>query len=99
MIKVYGMASCPDCIAIEPIVKNNPNYEYMDIGSHVRLLKEFLRLRDQSNAFDEARKNGSVGIPCFVLEDGSVTLAPEKAGLALSDPPQGSSCSIDGSGC
>jgi len=29
---------------------------------------------------------GAVGIPCFVLEDGSVTLSPEEAGLQ-SRPP------------
>ena len=46
-------------------------------------MKEFLRLRDTSPVFDEAKKNGSIGIPCFVLEDGTVTLDPKDAGLHL----------------
>ena len=54
-----------------------------DIGSDVHVMKEFLRLRDTSPVFDEAKKNGSIGIPCFVLEDGTVTLDPKDAGLHL----------------
>lgn len=81
MIKIYGMPSCPDCVYVEHQVEGNSNYEIIDIGSHVRLLKEFLRLRDSSTAFDGARKAGAAGIPCFVLEDGRITLIPEEAGL------------------
>ncbi|HAZ57800.1 MAG TPA: glutaredoxin-related protein, partial [Bacteroides graminisolvens] len=40
----------------------------------------------------------AAGIPCFVLEDGSVTLIPEEAGLQ-SRPIEGIACNIDGSGC
>ncbi len=39
-------------------------------------------------------------ISCFVLEDGTVTLIPEDAGLkSRTLSPEGASCSIDGSGC
>ena len=72
MIKIYGMETCPDCTYV---------YEVIDIGQHVRDLKAFLRLRDHHPAFDEAKSVGAVGIPCFVLEDGTVTLNPEDAGL------------------
>ena len=81
MIRIYGMHTCPDCACIEEQVRNNDGYEIIDIGEHVRNLKAFLRLRDSSPVFDEARRNGSIGIPCFVLEDGRITLSPEEAGL------------------
>lgn len=81
MIKIYGMETCPDCTFVKEQVKDNGRYEVIDIGAHVRNLKEFLRLRDNSPAFDNARKEGRAGIPCFVLEDGTVTLSPEAAGL------------------
>lgn len=81
MIRIYGMHTCPDCACIEEQVRDNDGYEIIDIGEHVRNLKAFLRLRDSSPVFDEARRNGSIGIPCFVLEDGRVTLSPEEAGL------------------
>lgn len=98
MIKIYGMKSCPDCVAVDKQVEGDSRYQVIDIGEHVRLLKEFLRLRDTNPAFDEAKKKGYAGIPCFVLEDGTVTLNPEEAGLK-SGRPEPTSCRIDGSGC
>lgn len=42
---------------------------------------------------------GAAGIPCFVLEDGTVTLSPEDVGLHSLSFPAGGACSLDGSGC
>ena len=81
MIKIYGMPTCPDCTYVEEQIKENDRYQVIDIGAHVKNLKEFLRLRDSSPAFDGARRSGAAGIPCFLLEDGTVTLVPEEAGL------------------
>lgn len=99
MIKIYGMDTCPDCSYVKAQVKDRPGYELIDIGSHVKNLKAFLKLRDSSPVFDEARKNGYAGIPCFVLDDGTVTLSPEDAGLEPRPADEGLSCSIDGTGC
>ena len=100
MIKIYSMPSCPDCRHVEEQIAGLDGYEVTDIGSHVRLLKEFLRLRDSSPAFDEAKRCGSIGIPCFVLEDGRVTLKPEEAGLNAreADAAAAGSASSDPSG-
>ena len=78
MIKIYGMKSCPDCVAVDRQVEGDSRYQVIDIGEHVRLLKEFLRLRDNNPVFDEAKEKGYAGIPCFVLEDGTVTLNPKR---------------------
>lgn len=91
MIKIYGMPSCPDCSFVERQAEGREGYEVIDIGSHVRLLKEFLRLRDSSPVFDDARRHGRAGIPCFVLDDGRVTLVPEEAGLKSRDAAPDSS--------
>ena len=99
MIKIYGMSTCPDCTYVEEQVKDDSSYEVIDIGLHVKSLKEFLKIRDNSPVFDEAKKTGAAGIPCFVLEDGTVTLVPEEAGLISRPATQGASCNIDGSGC
>ena len=99
MIKIYGMSTCPDCTFVEEQIKGDNRYEIIDIGLHVKNLKAFLKLRDHHPAFDEARRNGSVGIPCFVLEDGTVTLTPEDAGLHSRPAGEGATCNIDGSGC
>ena len=98
MIKIYGMNTCPDCIAVDKHVECDNRYEVIDIGSHIKYLKEFLRLRDNNAVFDEAKKYGYAGVPCFVLEDGTVTLSPEEAGINLNEAPA-ASCRLDGSGC
>ncbi|MBC5607126.1 glutaredoxin-related protein [Bacteroides difficilis] len=99
MIKIYGMETCPDCTYVEKQVKGNNQYKVIDIGQNVRDLKAFLKLRDYHPAFNEAKSVGAVGIPCFVLEDGTVTLNPEDAGLRSRPINEGATCNIDGSGC
>ena len=100
MIKIYGMSTCPDCTYVDGQVEGNENYEVIDIGLHVRNLKEFLKLRDTNPAFDAVKRKGTVGIPCFVLDDGTVTLRPEDAGLLRRPKDEAApSCSIDGTGC
>ncbi len=98
MIKMYVMPTCPHCSHVEKQVEGNANFEIVDIGAHVRNLKEFLRLRDAHPAFAEARKAGDVGIPCYVREDGSVTLQSVEVGLEPM-PEESASCGLDGSGC
>lgn len=99
MIKIYSMSTCQDCIQLQEQIKASNRYEVIDIGVHVKNLKEFLKLRDSNAVFDEARKNGTIGIPCFILEDGTITLTPEDAGLQSGSVVDGASCNIDGSGC
>lgn len=97
MIKVFVMQTCPDCTAVKEQAKNDPRFELIDIGEHVRNLKQFLTLRDNNPAFDAVKRHGSIGIPCFVLEDGSVTFSLED--VNLKETETGASCSIDGKGC
>ena len=92
MIKMFVMKTCPYCEYVERQVEGNPQF--------VRNLKQFLDLRDNNPAFDEAKKIGDLGVPCYVLEDGTVTLSSKDAGLEpMPDDSDGPTCSIDGSGC
>lgn len=97
MIKVYVMPTCPDCEVVERQAEGSVDFEIIDISKHVRNLKEFIKLRDTDPAFDEAKKSGALGIPCFVLEDGTVSLDPTAAGLESDQA--GPTCRLDGSGC
>jgi glutaredoxin-related protein len=85
MIKIYGMITCPDCsYLLDQISCLEDEYEYIEIGEHVLKMKEFLRIRDsKDNAeiFKDIKDTGGVGIPCFVLEDGRISLDPSDAGL------------------
>ena len=99
MIKIYGMPSCPDCEYVHHQIENRSDeFESIDIGEHVKNLKKFTHLRDSNPVFDEAKENGWLGIPCFVKEDGTVTLTAEEVGLK-SKPADGEACRLDGSGC
>lgn len=85
MIKIYGMITCPDCsYLLDQISGLEDEYEYIEIGEHVLKMKEFLRIRDsKDNAeiFKDIKTTGGVGIPCFVLENGLISLDPSDAGL------------------
>lgn len=93
------MRGCPDCDCLKEQVEGNSEFEVIEISSSVPKLKEFIRLRDASAAFEAAKRQGSIGIPCFVKEDGTVTLDPEAVGLDPTLRPAGPACSIDGTGC
>lgn len=93
------MNTCPDCEYVEKQVEGDSRFEVIDIGKHVRNLKRFLDLRDSNPAFDEAKETGDVGIPCYVLEDGTVTLYSKDVGLEPRPQDDAASCSIDGRGC
>lgn len=102
MITMYVMKTCPYCEYVENQVVGNDNFKIVDIGKHIHNLREFMHLRDTNPAFDEAKKVGDVGIPCYVREDGTVTLSSADVGLVpMPDDaePQGAACSIDGNGC
>lgn len=81
MIKIYSMPSCKDCAYVGTQLEGRNDVQVFDIGSDVKLMKEFLALRDSLPLFDGVKARGGVGIPCFVLEDGTVTLTPEDAGF------------------
>ena len=46
-----------------------------------------------------AKAVDDLGIPCYVLEDGTVTLYSKDVGLEPRPQEEGASCSIDGRGC
>ena len=93
MIKIYGMPSCPYCEYILTQIKDNPNFVFIDIGKDIMDMHTFMDYRDHSSVFDEYKAMGDVGIPLFVLEDGSLTLEPKDVGLkSLSE----ASCGIKG---
>ena len=82
MIKIYGLKTCPYCDYIkEKIVGQEDKFQYIDIGTHVRNMHEFMDLRDNRPEFDHSKEIGDIGIPAFLLEDGSITLDPAKVGL------------------
>ena len=104
MITVFVMATCPDCTAVKQALGSDARYELIDIGTHVRHLKTFLRLRDSHPAFDAIKARGAVGIPCFVDEQGNVSFDADAFCPAAEVPEAeeiapGAACNLDGTGC
>lgn len=74
MLKIYGSMLCPDCLECrEDLEKAGVEYEFLDFAESLKNLKEFLKIRDNSDLFDTARAEGKIGIPCIVREDETVS--------------------------
>lgn len=79
MLKIYGSMLCPDCVKCrEDLDQAGVSYEYLDFSENLKTLKEFLSIRDGNSLFDEVRQKGSIGIPCIVREDETITLSWEE---------------------
>ena len=75
MLKIYGSMLCPDCVqCLADLDKAGVAYEYLDFSDNLKNLKEFLNIRDCDPIFADAKRQGSIGIPCIIDEQGSVQL-------------------------
>lgn len=75
MLKIYGSMLCKDCVQCrEDLDRAEVAYEFLDFAEELKNLKEFLILREGNPLFDAARTAGSIGIPCILRPDGSLTL-------------------------
>ena len=75
MLKIYGSMQCPDCVECRrELDGSNVEYEYLDFADSLLNLKAFLSIRDQNPIFDPIKREGKIGIPCIVEDDGSVLL-------------------------
>lgn len=76
MLKIYGSMQCPDCQNCRAdLDRAEVAYEYLDFAESLRNLKDFLSIREREAVFASVREMGSIGIPCIVREDGTVTLS------------------------
>ena len=76
MLKIYGSMLCPDCVdCCRDLDTAGVEYQFADFADSLVNLKEFLSLRDRDHRFAPVKEKGSIGIPCIVREDGSVTLS------------------------
>ena len=104
MFKVYGTNSCPDCMDAKANFDfYGIEYDYVDVCTSVKELKEFLQLRDSDPIFNIVKEKKSVGIPAIIKEDQSVTLDWESIitdlGKEVIHVSQGKTCGLDGKGC
>ena len=74
-VTVIGSHLCPDTLyALNQLSSAGVEVNYRDILSCHGDLKAYLLLRDTSEVYAEIRGTERLGVPCFILEDGTVTL-------------------------
>ena len=101
-LTMYGAPICGDCVAAKEALQKLSTVEldYRNITESTTLLKEFLKYRDTEPMFDSIKADGKIGIPFFLLEDGTKTFDIESYVdvkiEAASNPVN--ACSLDGKG-
>lgn len=74
-VTVIGSYLCPDTLyALNKLVENHVDIEFKNLSASLPDLKVYLAQRESNPLYAAVRENGGIGIPCFVLEDGSTTL-------------------------
>ena len=83
-VTLMGSHLCPDTLyAINKLCEAGVEIEFKNISASLADLKAYLALRESSPLFDGPKARGSLGIPCFVLEDGTLTLDLEQVLAAV----------------
>ena len=78
-IIMFGTNACPDCIeAVKALDEKKADYMYLEFSESTANLKRFLKIRDTERIFDEVKAKGAIGVPCFKLSDGTLTLSLEE---------------------
>lgn len=101
-ITMYGAPICGDCVAAKEALQNLDTIEldYRNITESTATLKEFLKYRDSEKMFDSIKAEGRIGIPFFLLEDGTKTFDIESfvdVKIDVATKPA-NACSLDGKG-
>ena len=87
-MKVLGSEICSGCREFKQLAdERGLDTEFIEITQDVASLRMFLQLRDREPVFDQIRREGRIGIPCFVREDGAVTLDLNEALGWIGQPP------------
>ncbi len=73
-ITVIGSHLCPDTLyALNRLSEAKPEIDFKNLSASLSDLKAYLSLRQEDPAYADIRESGGIGIPCFILEDGTVT--------------------------
>lgn len=101
-ITMYGAEICTNCVEAKKQLSMDESIEldYRNITESTKLMKEFLAYRDHEPMFKPIIEEGRIGIPFFLLEDGTMTFEVDELLSVKRDEPEQTfgSCSIDGKG-
>ena len=73
-VTVIGSHQCPDTLyALCELKRIGADIDFCDLSSSLQNLKTYLALRDSDPLYAQVRGTQRLGIPCFILPDGSKT--------------------------
>lgn len=95
-VKVIGSHLCPGTLyALNKLSEAKASINFVNLSSSLTDLKEYLKARDTDPLFNDAKANGRVGIPYFILEDGTTTHDLDTVlGKAAGSASSGGSCTL-----
>lgn len=74
-VTVLGSHLCPDTLyALHELTGAGVEVEFKNLSASLADLKDYLTVRESSPLFHTVWEKGALGIPCFVLEEGGLTL-------------------------
>ena len=73
-ITIVGSHLCEDTVNTLKVLKEKGvEVEFLNLSEELSALKKYLHYRETETMYDEVRKNGGIGIPLLILEDGIKT--------------------------
>lgn len=74
-VTVVGSHLCPDTLyALCQLRGKDIDIDFKNLSASLPDLKGYLALRDGLEIYNSVKAEGGIGIPCFILDDGSKTL-------------------------
>lgn len=78
-IQMIGSHLCQDTLyAMMKLKDQGVKIEFSNISTSFPALKEFLNIRENDPMYRTVKARGELGIPLFILEDGTRTLSLEE---------------------
>ncbi|MDO5302194.1 MAG: glutaredoxin [Tissierellia bacterium] len=77
---VYYSSHCTESMEAKKVLEEAglaPKMEWVDVTSGMDPLRRFLKLRDEHEFFQDARKNDRVGVPTLVFGDNEILMDVE----------------------
>lgn len=79
-VTMYGSHLCQDTMyALMQLKSRGVAVDFRNFSVDFGALIEFMKYREEDPMFDAVKKRGSVGMPFFILEDGTKTFDWEDA--------------------
>lgn len=74
-ITIIGSHLCPVTLyALNKLIDKKASVDFKNLSADLKDLKAYLAARESEPAYEAVKRNGGIGIPFFVLEDGTKTL-------------------------